>query len=352
MTHYLEQPERLQLEISSMCNALCLGCVRTDTNSFSDKKYVIPEKQYISFDNFKKILSDPGFASLKELEFCGTIDDPLMHPEFIEFIDWASTINDYYIIIHTNASLRNAPYWRKLAIALKKNHKHLLKFSIDGLEDTNHIYRQNTTWSKIMENARAFIDEGGNAAWQYLIFPWNAHQVDEAKELSVKMGFKQFIARHDRSIATSLGLEKIQKIKLVNRQGTKTTSIDQVNSSLKDSVKNDISCHNKNYSMYFLAHDSKLWPCCFLHNGFMNTDAGKVEILEKRLLEAYGEDWNDLSKHSVSEVLNHRFYAEDLVASWTQQQHGYGFTDRIHRCTEVCNVKKLEALPIGGHKQL
>ena len=67
-----------------------------------------------------------------------------------------------------------------------------------------------------MENARAFIDEGGNAAWQYLIFPWNAHQVDEAKELSVEMGFKQFIARHDRSIATSLGLEKIQKRKYID----------------------------------------------------------------------------------------------------------------------------------------
>ena len=349
---YLKEPLKLQFELSSMCNALCLGCVRTDSASFNDKKYTIPEKEYISFDVFKKILSAPSFSNVTELEFCGTIDDPLMHPEFLEFLDWAADFGKYNVLIHTNASLRNTVYWTKLAEVLKKHDRHVVKFSIDGMEDTNHIYRQNTIWSKIMENAQAFIKAGGNAGWQYLIFPWNEHQVMDAKALSVKMGFNEFMSRHDRSIATSLGLETIQKIKATNIQRKKKHStIDDVNAEYKNIVNNDISCNNQNKRMYFIGHDSKVWPCCFLHNGFMNMDRGKADILHKRLFDSYGsDDWNDLTKHSVEEILAHDFYKSDLVDSWKTSTHGTNTTDRIHRCTEVCNVKTLEVLPIGNYK--
>jgi len=353
--HYLTDPKKLQFELSSMCNALCLGCVRTDTNSFNEKKYIIPEKQYIEFETFKKILLAPEFKSVEELEFCGTIDDPLMHPEFLEFLDFASTVGKYHVLIHTNSSLRNAAYWKRLAEVLNKHDRHVVKFSVDGLEDTNHIYRQNTTWSKIMENARAFIDAGGNASWQFLIFPWNEHQIMEAKELSVKMGFKEFMSRHDRSVATALGLEKIQKIKVENitTRARKDSNLDDVNKAFENEVHNEISCNNKNKKMYFISFDSKIWPCCFLHNGFMNLDRGRAEILKKRLLDAYEDvDWNDLTKYSVAEILSHEFYTEDLIDSWGTTVHGTGKKDRIHRCTEVCNVKKLEVLPIGQYKVL
>jgi hypothetical protein len=176
----------------------------------------------------------------------------------------------------------------------------------------------------------------------------------DAKALSVKMGFNEFMSRHDRSIATSLGLETIQKIKVANVQRKKKHStIDDVNAEYKNIVNNDISCNNQNKRMYFIGHDSKVWPCCFLHNGFMNMDRGKADILQKRLFDAYGSnDWNDLSKHSVEEVLAHDFYKSDLVSSWKTTDHGTGATDRIHRCTEVCNVKTLEVLPIGNYKLL
>ena len=100
MNNYLTSPKKLQFELSSMCNALCLGCVRTDANTFSNKKFLIPDKQYISFEVFKKILTAPEFASVEELEFCGTIDDPLMHPEFLEFLEFASTLKQYTILIY------------------------------------------------------------------------------------------------------------------------------------------------------------------------------------------------------------------------------------------------------------
>lgn len=353
--NYLNDPIKLQFELSSMCNALCLGCVRTDTQTFNNKKFIIPEKEYISFDVFKKILLAPEFSSVTHLEFCGTIDDPLMHPELLDFLSFASIVGKYNVQIHTNASLRNAKYWTELAEVLKKHDSHSVKFSIDGMEDTNHIYRQNTTWSKIMENAEAFIQAGGIASWQYLIFPWNQHQIMDAKALSVKMGFYEFMSRHDRSVATTRGLENIQKIKASNiqKRTNNYSSIDSINNDLSESVNNEIQCNNQIKKMYFIGFDSKLWPCCFLNNGFMNMDEGKTNLLQQRLFDTYGDDsWNDLTKHSVREILDHEFYSDDLTASWQSNQHGPNKTDRIHRCTEVCNVKKLKELPIGEAKIL
>jgi len=349
---YITAPLRLQFELSSMCNALCLGCVRTDNSSFNKKKYVIPDKQYISFETFKKIITAPEFSTVKELQFCGTIDDPLMHPELLEFLNFASTVNSYNIVIHTNASLRNIDYWKKLAQVLKKHKSHTVKFSIDGLEDTNHLYRQNTSWSKIMENAKFFIAEGGQAAWQYLIFPWNEHQLDQAKKLSVEMGFYQFVTRHDRSIATKRGLEAIQKIKIENiKKITKRSSVESINSELSDSVADEITCYNQTKKMYFISYDSRLWPCCFLHNGFMNSDLGRTELLQQRLCNVYNYSaWNDITANSIKDILCHDFYNSDLVESWKSTLHGGEKTDRIHRCTEVCGVKKLEKLPIGNHE--
>lgn len=353
--NYLNAPIKIQFELSSMCNALCLGCVRTDNISYNDKKFIIPDKEYISFDVFKKILLAPEFSSVTHLEFCGTIDDPLMHPELLHFLSFASTVGKYNVQIHTNASLRNVKYWAELAEVLKKHDSHSVKFSIDGLEDTNHIYRQNTTWSKIMENAQAFIQAGGTASWQYLIFPWNQHQVIDAKALSVKMGFYEFMSRHDRSVATTRGLETIQKIKALNlrRNTSYLSSVDSINNDLAESVNNEIQCNNQIKKMYFIGFDGKLWPCCFLHNGFMNMDEGKRNLLHQRLYDIYGDtSWNDLNKHSVKEILTHEFYSSDLTDSWQSTHHGTEKTDRIHRCTEVCNVKKLKELPIGEAKIL
>jgi molybdenum cofactor biosynthesis enzyme MoaA len=354
MNEYLTKPSKLQFELSSMCNALCLGCVRTDSNTFNNKKFHIPDKQYISFDTFKKILLAPEFTTVEELEFCGTIDDPLMHPEFLEFLDFASTVKNYTILIHTNASLRNVDYWKKLATVLKKNYKHVVKFSIDGLEDTNHLYRQKTTWSKIMENAQAFIDEGGRAFWQFLIFPWNEHQILAAKELSVKMGFWQFASRHDRSVITAMGMDSVQERKLGTSQvNIPITTIQTINDKLKNVVNNDISCNNQEKKMYFISFDSKLWPCCFMQNGCYNSDQNRIKLLEQRVIDCYGGDsWNDITTNSISDILKHSFYSNDLTASWKSTEHGFGKEDRIYRCTEVCSVKNLEKLPIGNYKVL
>lgn len=353
MQHYLKSPTKIQFELSSLCNALCLGCVRTDSFNYNRIKPGLDKKVYIKKSTFEKIIFSESFKSVFELEFCGSIDDPLMHPEFLEFLEIARTVKDYRVIIHTNASLRNETYFKDLANILNKFHNYEMLFSIDGLEDTHNIYRQKTSWEKIMKNATAFINAGGRASWQYLIFPWNKHQLDEAEDLSKKLKFNKFMFRHDRSTVSKIGLEEIKNKKEKNQTKTSNISLEWISEDLKESVNYEITCNNKVKTMYFVGHDSRLWPCCFLHNGLLHHDIGRKDILRKRLFDAYGsDDWNDCSKHDIEKILQHEFFASDLAASWNSTTHGYAKGQRIFRCTEVCNSKKLKELPVGDAKLL
>ena len=62
-------------------------------------------------------------------------------------------------------------------------------FSVYGLEDTI-ADRQNV----LMEQRRAmksFIEAGGRARWDFLVFDFNEHPVDEARKLSEEWGFEK-----------------------------------------------------------------------------------------------------------------------------------------------------------------
>ena len=43
-----------------------------------------------------------------------------------------------------------------------------------------------------MENAKAFINAGGIARWDFIAFAHNEHQIEEAKALAEQMGFVKF----------------------------------------------------------------------------------------------------------------------------------------------------------------
>ena len=354
MKNFLEKPKVLQLEISSVCNALCLGCVRTDVSNFNRSKPLIPNNVIVEPDTIKQVLESNLMSALDDLEFCGTIDEPTVHPFLPEILDIAYKHNkDFFIKIHTNGSTRTTKYWKKLATQLKKFPRHIVFFSIDGLNETHSIYRQHTNFNKIIDNAKAFINEGGHSIWQFLEFPWNKHQIEDAKKLSKELKFYDFHLRYDRSVVTEIGLDNIKKLQKSNYEGDNIYSKDRYNKEYKKQQRKElkrkqdlIECNALQRDMFFLSYDSKLWPCCFLSNAFLAYGFHK-EYMEKRIIENYGKDFNNLLKFSVDEIIEHRFFKEDLIDSFTKNI-GYEKKNKIPKCMETCNCKILEKKPIGG----
>ena len=352
MHHYLIHPTKLQLEISSMCNALCYGCARTDKANFNGKLPIIPNKKVLELDILERVFKQ--FTTVQDLDFCGTVDDPYMHPQFNELLQLALDTGIKRVYIHTNGSIRTPDYWRESAEILNQFETHILKFSVDGLRDTNHLYRQRTNFDKIMENAQAFIDAGGYAGWQYLVFPWNKHQVEEASELSKQMGFKSFIHRIDRSIVqeNDWGIDDIRRIKKENRPArlNEQFQMNELFGRFEHLEENEVDCYFKNESMYFIDFNARLWPCCFIRNtefGGHNTHWHQVKSIMHDVYD--DDDWNRLDLHSVDQILSHPFYSEHLLSSF-DKKYGMGCGDKMVKCSSTCSVKSQETRPIAKFK--
>jgi MoaA/NifB/PqqE/SkfB family radical SAM enzyme len=189
----------LHLETSNVCNAACPMCLRETDPTFDKKKH-----NNLTVDHIKKSFSDDFIKNLDHMFMCGNYGDPASAPECIEIFKYFRNLNSSMMLgIHSNGSLRNTSWWYELGKVLS-NERDYCYFGIDGLRDTNHIYRVNTDFDKIMENAAAFISSGGKAHWIMLVFEHNEHQVNDAIELSKKMGFVGF----QKKVTRRFNLEK------------------------------------------------------------------------------------------------------------------------------------------------
>jgi sulfatase maturation enzyme AslB (radical SAM superfamily) len=61
------------------------------------------------------------------------------------------------------------------------NNSRCITFSIDGLEDTNKIYRINSEWESIMNGFNTIKKYGIKTVWKFIVFRHNQHQIEEAK---------------------------------------------------------------------------------------------------------------------------------------------------------------------------
>jgi len=187
----LKNVDEFQIEVTGYCNAACPQCPR---NLNGDQENPHLTKEHLSRDVLNKAFTPELTKQLRQVFFCGNYGDPIMHPHLLDIMrDFMQKNPGIQIYMHTNGGARNTDWWAELAEVIGPNGR--VGFNIDGLKDTNHIYRCNTDFDKIMANAQAFIKAGGFAEWNYIVFKHNEHQVSEAKEIAKAVGFEVFNKR-------------------------------------------------------------------------------------------------------------------------------------------------------------
>lgn len=209
----------VHLEMTDSCNASCPMCAR-NINGGEDNPQ-LPNKE-LFINDIKQIFDLSFIKQLDRIYMCGNYGDPIAARDTLETFEYFRSNNSKInLSMHTNGSAKKIDWWKNLANVI--NRKGHVVFGIDGLEDTNHLYRQNTIWSKIIENAEAFINAGGRARWDYIVFAHNEHQVEQAEELSKKIGFEKFqIKKSARFFSLSSGMTK-EMHQAANRKGIETT---------------------------------------------------------------------------------------------------------------------------------
>ena len=274
----LEDIKQVHLEITENCQAACPMCMRNIKNGEEVNPHLSMAE--LSLDDCKKIFTAEFLNQLKNIYFCGNFGDPIMAKDTLEIIQYFRQCNNkLYIDIHTNGGARNSEWWVTLANTIGKNGKVI--FGVDGLKDTNHIYRQNVNWDIVENSMRSYVSGGGNVEWHFLVFKHNEHQLDEAEKLSKEIGAKFIIKKTSRFIHspagsrnsitaigrhTSVIIEK-PSIQYQNPESTNKEEILRVFGNIDafyDSTP--ISCKALPGKLYVSA-EGLIFPCCWTAGG-------------------------------------------------------------------------------------
>ena len=251
----------LHVEPTTRCNAWCQFCPR-NKNGFGLADFELVD---LEPERLKQVIHQ--MPKLETVQFCGTLGDPCAS----KLIDGQlKVIKDSKINLQlqTNGSLRTKDWWARLAKDF--GNKISVWFAIDGVEDTHKIYRQATNWKKIIENAQAFIDAGGDAVWQFIPFAHNEHQIRQCMQMSTAMGFSRFefiknARYYDKAYDYRTGEPMdIRPWSKHNEQWKRKGQI--LNKTTGDVKRNRVeekNCMHLALSSVFLNASGVITPCCY-----------------------------------------------------------------------------------------
>lgn len=311
MIYHYKEIKTVHLEVTDSCNAACPMCAR-NINGGEDNPQLPNTELFL--EDIKTIFTVEFIEQIDKIYMCGNYGDPIAAQDTLEILNYFRTVNsNINLSMHTNGSAKKPDWWKNLATVIGNNG--YVVFSIDGLEDTNHLYRQNTIWSKIMENAQAFIDAGGNARWDYIVFEHNQHQVDQAKLLSEQMGFKKFQFKKSARFFSNVSGATKQSHQAANRKGETTLLKPPSDLKYRNNALEQLSKIDKlDSSVDFVPHTVKELVHIQSSQKF-NTDINKKKPMEKY--------WDEVSiKCKVAEEKSLYISAEGVVqpCCWTAGQ--------------------------------
>jgi sulfatase maturation enzyme AslB (radical SAM superfamily) len=221
--------------------------------------------------------------------------------------------------MNTNGSARTVKWWRELAKTGVR-----IRFGIDGLEDTHKLYRIGTDWKMIMRNAKAFIDAGGDAWWDMLIFEHNKHQVEDCKQLATDMGFLEFIPKHTSRFKQGF-------VQVLTKEGTTSHYIYPSERSKEFAItfmeykieeNKEIHCKAKEQKTVSINAHGEISACCWMDfaadmpMGYSNVDYKDMGFINP-----------SLKKNTLSEIFNSDYF-DKIEATWD--------TKPLRVCSKQC----------------
>lgn len=246
MFYKANEIQTVHLEVTNKCNALCPQCVRSVNGAFLNPNVKLAS---LDLDSIKVIFNQNFLTQLNEIKLCGSYGDPIAHNQLLSIIKFfKETSPKTKLTIDTNGGLHNVEWWQELASLLSDNDK--VVFGIDGLEDTNHLYRVGVNWDRLEKNFKAFINSGGIAHWHFIIFKHNQHQLEEAKSFSKEVGFKGFSYKK----SGRFGEVKIDNKKIIGTPVYNSNS--QLSHILQPATDNLNSKYEDNSFDFTLAHNT------------------------------------------------------------------------------------------------
>ena len=326
------QIKSVHLEISSRCNAICPSCPRNFHGVDVIDNYPVCD---LRLDQIKKIFPVEFLRQIKNILINGNYGDFVTARDALTIVKYFYQANPRLSIeVSTNGSAQ-PKMWASLGKFPAK-----IAFRIDGLKDTHHLYRQNTDFDLIIDNAKKFIAAGGYAIWTMIVFDHNEHQIEQCRAMSQELGFKQFRVNQEPSNSRNrfpvFTPDRRLSHLVGDYQGTTDFDLLWQRQNQRDARLNieyhkeshPIQCKAQQANQIYIASDGNVYPCCWL--GFSpHTDDTRLvnhqmrEFLKENNAIEYGIE------HAI-EWFNH------VEASWSKSSVAEG---KLAACNETCGIR-------------
>lgn len=326
-----ENLNTINLEFTDYCNAACPMCARFKWDGTLYREKV--NSNHNRLETLKKNIPIKIIKQLKRFYSVGTYGDATMNPECVAIYKWIRENNpDCILEMHSNGGARDTEFWKQMADVGVE-----VEFGIDGLEDTNHLYRRNVNWKRLLSNAESFIDNGGRARWKFMVFKHNQHQVEQARQMSEDMGFIDFFTFRtdrwqssnwvtgelmdtDKWSAGDYVLEKADTQEIPQQvEGVKVYDVEEFN--LQKKIVCQMASNNR-YEIYIRANGD-VQPCCML--GDLDVHQAKDIIKDQKSV--------NLNHTNLVDILNGDFFKR------LDKGINLGSSDRLKNCFYTCGVK-------------
>jgi len=343
MIYSYKNIKKVHIELTSRCNAACSLCARTIGDDVNPN---LPMSE-LTLDNIKLIFQDIDFVKqLDSIHFCGNFGDPIIAKDFLKVFIFLKEINsDLKIITNTNGSIRNHKWWKLFSSFT--NHNDFVIFSIDGLEDTNHIYRKNTIWNKIITNAESFINNGGHAEWEFIVFQHNEHQIEKAKELSKNLGFKDFRIKKTSRFNRNGNIQPPTNLKYTNESFNrfindnnfilekKIKFMPKENNKFYDYVNSSkILCKVQKEKSVYISSEGYLHPCCWvglqMYSKFYDFKGSQIWLN----IDSVGLENLNCINYSIKQIIEGPYF-QNIKEGWSKTVD----TGKLLICAYTCGEK-------------
>jgi len=310
----------IHLEITSKCQAGCPMCARNIQGGVDNPYITLSE---ISFEKFVEWFPREFIKQLDRLFMCGNLGDPVVAKDTLEIFSYLKIINPNILLsMNTNGGARSTDWWEALARLGVT-----IRFGIDGLADTHHLYRIGTDFNKVITNATAFIDAGGDAVWDMLVFDHNQHQVEQCRLLSEQLGFKQFHSKNtSRFKDDKLNvLDKTGKTKYVIFATDRSKDLAEkiVSQIVKPKLENKIiNCKVRQEGSLYISATGNVSPCCWLDMEWMPPFSfSRIDYMD--IIGHY----QNLNNQSLEDIFDSGFF-DAIESTWS--------SNPLRECSKQC----------------
>lgn len=345
-----EEVKTVHLEITSKCNARCPMCLRTVCGGKNNPHLPLVE---LNLEQIKKIFRPNFISQLRRIYMCGNYGDPLFAKDTLESFEYFRQQNsEMRLEMFTNGSAKSPDWWRRLAQTID-----LVHFSVDGLEDTNHLYRKGTHFPTIIKSMQAYLEAGGEAVWDFIVFQHNEHQIEEVKALSKELGFKKINIKKTGRFFSNSQLTRKHQQEVLDKNGevdyyiampeakeyqntalAKEEALVEKYGSLEEYLnQTPIQCKVAKEKSLYISAMGRAWPCCWTANQLYPWYFPKEKSYMWKLLGKLENGADDLSvlDKELRDVVDGPFFHEVLLKSWELKSIKEG---RPKCCAKTCGT--------------